>query len=345
VYGGYDLPPNWNDPTNEQAQVQLLMSSLQGGTPVVLALGPADGHAVVAYGYEEFSNNSITINISDPNYGNTPRYADYTDGQFSYAGTYAWTTFSVVSPGVLQWSWIAPAQLGLTVTSTNPYYIFVFSSAPITITGQSGEAFFTTPGDSQTFSTSISGVVGFEEGGIQAYGIPEGVPFSIEDPGETSSMVTVIIPQNGTSIVGYQLTSTSSTPLSVAITPSNDRLNVTTSNAISLSVSAFSVTQVSRSIVNASSIAVASSQTAVLSVPDWSNINSTQSAANIQVFNPNSTVAVASYTLVNAQSSLPAKSNVSTLLSVAVIISAAVVVSVLLYVRQRRTGRHNEASA
>jgi hypothetical protein len=27
----------------------------------------------------------------------------------------------VVSPGVLQWSWIAPAQLGLTVTSTNPY--------------------------------------------------------------------------------------------------------------------------------------------------------------------------------------------------------------------------------
>jgi hypothetical protein len=90
---------------------------------------------------------------------------------------------------------------------------------------------------------------------------------------------------------------------------------------------------------------VASSQTAVLSVPDWSNINSTQSAANIQVFNPNSTVAVASYTLVNAQSSLPAKSNVSTLLSVAVIISAAVVVSVLLYVRQRRTGRHNEASA
>jgi beta-lactamase regulating signal transducer with metallopeptidase domain len=97
--------------------------------------------------------------------------------------------------------------------------------------------------------------------------------------------------------------------------------------------------------VNASSIPMASSQTAVLTVSNWSNLNSTSSAANLQVFNPTSTVAVASYTLVNAQQSLPTKSNVSTLLSVAVIISAAVVVSVLLYVRQRRTRRHNEGSS
>jgi hypothetical protein len=345
VYGGDQLPANWNDPSSEQAQAQLLMSSLQGGTPVVLALGPTEGHAVVAYGYEEFSNNSLTINISDPNYGNTPRYASYDNGQFLYSGTYTWTTFSVVSPEILQWGWISPSQLSGTITSTNSYYDYVFSSAPITIVGQSGQAFFITPGDSLSFSTSISGVVGFEEGSIQAYGIPEGVPFTIEDPGATSSMVTVILPQNGTSLVGYQLTSTSSTPLSVLIAPSSDSLNVTTSNAMSLSVSAFSVAEGSRSIVNASSIPMASSQTAVLTVSNWSNLNSTSSAANLQVFNPTSTVAVASYTLVNAQQSLPAKSNVSTLLSVAVIISAAVVVSVLLYVRQRRTRRHNEASA
>jgi hypothetical protein len=232
-----------------------------------------------------------------------------------------------------------------TVTSTNGYYTYVFSSAPITIAGPTGQASFATPGDSLSFNSSLAGVVGFEEGGIQAYGIPEGLPFTIEDPGSTSSMVTVIIPQNGTSIVGYQLTSTSSTPLSVTIAPSNGKLSVTTSNSISLSVSAFSVTEETRSILNASSVPVASSQTAILSIPDWSNLNSTQSAPILQVFNPNSTVAVASYTLVNAQQSSPAKPSAFPLLPVSAVITAAVVISILIYLGQQRIRRNRAASA
>lgn len=326
AYGQAQLPPDWNIPSNEQDQAQLLMQSIQKGVPVVLAMGPTNGHAVVAYMYEQYQDGSLTIGISDPNYGNVPRTAYYDNGQFSYVGTETWSTFSVISPDMLQMSWLSPNQLSGTVTLTNEYYTYVFSSAPITIISGSGEAYFTTPGDSLTFTSTISGVVGFEEGSIQAYGIPQGVSYGIEDPETTSSMITVIIPQNETSIVGYQLTSTSSNPLNMVVSPTAGTLNVTTSTNVDLSVSLFSVGQSQHSILNASSIPISSLQSAVFSVPNWGNLNSTHSAASLEVFGSNGTQLITSQTLTNSQHGLPTqpvKSNFELIVVVVVVVAAS----------------------
>ncbi len=340
AYGQYQLPPGWSNPTNEQAQILLLEQSINSGVPVLLALGPADGHAVVAWSYERFSNGNLIIGISDPNYGNVPREAYLTNGQFSYVGTASWSTFTVVSPEMLQWDWLAPTHLSQTVTSTNPYYNFVFSSVPITIASGSGSANFTTPSDSLTFRSSIAGVVGFEEGGIQAYAIPEGAPYTILDPGMTSSMLEIIIPQNTTSVAGYRLTSASSTPMSLSVVPTPGKLNVTTSTSINLSVTLFSASETSHSIVNATSIPVSSSQTAEISVPNWSGLGNSASAPSLQVFSPGSTQPVTSYTLTNGQQGPPQSTGLPAFVLPAVVVVTVVAVTGILmfaYTRRRKT--------
>ncbi|MDG7008380.1 MAG: hypothetical protein JRN06_09100 [Nitrososphaerota archaeon] len=341
AYGGYQLPSDWSNPTNEQAQVLLLEQGISSGVPVLLALGPADGHAVIAWSYERFSNGNLVIGISDPNYGNVPRDAYLTNGQFSYVGTASWSTFTVVSPEMLQWAWLAPIQLSQTVTSTNPYYNFVFSSVPITIVSGSGSANFTSAGDSLTFRSSIAGVVGFEEGGIQAYAIPEGMPYTILDPGTISSMLEIIIPQNATSVAGYRLTSASSAPLSLSVVPTIGKLNVTTSNSINISVALFSATETSHSIVNATSIPVSSSQTAVVSVPDWNGLNTPSSAPSLQVFSPGSSQPVTSYTLTNGQQGLTNAGGLSTFLLplMGIIVVVAASAGLVAYARRRRQGQ------
>lgn len=346
TYAQAQLPPDWAQPSNEQTQVQSLMNSIQNGTPVILVLGPTDGHAVIGWNYEEFSNGTLVIGISDPNYGNVPRHAYYTNGQFSYKGTVSWSTFSAISPGMLQWDWLSPLQLSGTVSSTNSYYTYIFSSVPITILGQSGQASFATPGNSMSFNSSIKGVVGFEEGGIQVFGIPKGIQFTIKDPGTTSSMITIIIPQNETSIIGYQLRGTASTPISATIVPTNNKLNVTTSNAVNLSVALFSVEENTHSILNATSIPVASSQTAVFSVPDWGKLNSTQSAANLQVFQSGSSQPVTSYTLTNGQQGLPQQGGISGFIVPLVAVVAAVIIGIglLAFSSRRRRGRQRQSS-
>jgi len=324
---------------NETTQAQLMMQSIQNGIPVILGLGPTDGHAVIAFDYQQFSNGNLVIGISDPNYGNTPRYAYYANGQFSYVGTYSWTTFEVISPEMLQWAWLSPYQLSGTVNQTNAYYTYVFSTAPITIVSGSGRASFSLSGDSLSFSNSISGVVGFEERGIQAYAIPKGVSYTVLDPGTTSSNVLVIIPQNQTSIVGYQLTSTSAKPLNVTISPTLANLNVTAASAMNLSVSLFSVGGQSQSIINATSLPIAPSQTAVFSVPNWGNLNSTQSGANLEVFQANKTAPIATYTLAKGQQNLSPTSSAFPLSSSALATAAVVIVALLAYVGIRRRGQ------
>jgi len=359
-------------PSDEAPYVQLLKQSIQSGVPVVLTLGPAEFHAIVAWEYTQYSNGNLIIGVSDPNFGNVPRYAYYTDGQFSYKGSgYTYTTFGVVSPGVMQWSWLSfdginAALWSSTVNATNPYYTYIFSSVPITIVAGSGEttstissgtsvsnatttssgaafsgaskAYFTSPANSLTFNSTISGVVGFEEGGIQVYGIPKGIQYTIVDPDETSSLITVVIPQNQTSVVGYQLTMSSLTPLQVTIVPSDNGLRITTSHDIKSSVVLFSVGQSSHSVLNATSLPVNSSQTALYSVPDWGRLNSTQSAASLQVYPPNSNTAVLTYTLTNTQQGLPRAP--SPAFPVVLVFSALAVVVVVLaavfLVRRRR---------
>ncbi len=301
----------------------------------------------------------------------------YPGGEFSYTSkaegsSYTWTTFLVSSPQILQWAWLAPSQLSSTVEMTNQFYVSVFSDVPITILGKGstvtttagtaastgtnktttttstavatsvtagyvGQASFGTPGDSLTFNNTIAGVVGFEEGGIQVYGIPQGVPFTIEDPGETSLRIMVIIPQNSTSVVGYQLSSASSTPLSLNIAPENDKLDVATSSSITLSVAFFSAGQHGYSVLNATSIPIASSQTAAFSVPDWNMLNSTQSAVNLQTSQP-SGGATASYTITNGQQGLPATASAGLpmwLAYSAIVVVAAVIVAAVLTWRRR----------
>ena len=277
---------------------QLLMQGIQKGTPVMLIVGPTEYHAIVAWGYTQLPDGSMTIGISDPNYGNQTRYAYYANGAFTYTGTYTWTTFGVVSPGTVQWDWFSTSNLIQTVNYTNAYYNYIFSSSPITIVSGSGEAFFTVPGDTLSFSNTISGVVGFEEGTLQVYGIPKEIPFTIQDPGETSSKITIVLPQNQSSIVGYQLMSASSKGLNMSIVPTNDKLNVTTKNDASLSVAFFSANQKMHSVLNSTSIPVSSEQTAVFSVPNWSDLSNSQAAPNLQIVEANGKV-VTSTTLSN----------------------------------------------
>jgi len=340
-YGVYQLPANWENPSNERAQVQMLMQSIQAGIPVVLALGPADGHAVVAWGYQEYSNGNLVISISDPNYTNMPRYAYFNNGQFSYVGNPAtWSTFSVISPEPLQWNWLSAFESGKTITAadyySNQYYTYVFSSVPVTISSLAGQASFGVPGDSLSFNSSIAGVVGFEEGGIQVYAIPLGLEYTIHDPGAMSSRLLVVIPQNETSSVGYELDSASSVPLSLAISPSLGRLNVTSANEASLSVALFSVGLSYHSLLNATSIPVASSQTAVVSVPNWAGLNSPNSAADLQIFSPGNIQAVTSFTLTSGQQNSPVTTGIPFLLVSAVVVVAAVCLGVLLFAYSRR---------
>lgn len=327
--------------SNLASSVRAMEQSIRNGMPVILALGPSDHHAVVAYGYELNTNGSVTIMISDPNYGTTPRQALYTNGHFLYEGTYTWTTFAVISPGQIQWSWLLlkgslSSLWSSTVSQTNPYYTYVFSSVPIIIVGSSTRAFFGTPGDSLTFVSNMTGVVGFEEGGIQVYGIPKGTPYTIQDPGATSSQITVVIPRNSTSVVGYQLSSNSSTPLNLDVTALNSGMSVTSGGSVSLSVSFFSAMPNSFSVFNATSIPVAPSQTAAFSVPSWDRLGSAQSSPTLQVFEPSSTTPVATYTLTDNQG-LPQSSALSEVLlplSLVVVLVVAIVGVVLL--RRRR---------
>lgn len=343
--GVYQLPSDWPNPPSEQVQVQALEQSIKSGIPVVLAMGPTDGHAVVAWSYDLYSDGNVVIGISDPNYGNTPRLAYYTNGQFSYSGTgHTWTTFTTVSPTILQWGWLSAFISGGYVTETdrfsNQYYTYVFSDTPVTIVSGTGYANFTILGDSLSFSSTINGVVGFAEGGLQAYAIPQGIQYTVHDPGTTSSRLLLVMPQNETSSVGYELTSASSVPLSLAVSASMGKLNVTSANQASLSFTLFSVGPTSHSILNATSIPVASSQTAVVSVPDWAQLSSPSSAANLQVFSPGSSQPVTSITLTNGQQGTPQSTGLATLETLLAVVAVVVVVGVglALYVRHKRTG-------
>jgi len=233
------------------------------------------------------------------------------------------------------------------VSQTNPYYSYVFSDAPITLTSSSGVAYFGTPGDSLTFNSTISGAVGFEEGGMQVYGIPNGTLYTIQDPGTASSQIMVIIPQNSTSVVGYQLDSSSTGPLNLSVTPGNDKLSVTSGSTLTLSVSFFSARPNSYSVFNATSIPVASSQTATFGVPNWDELNNSQSSPTLEVFNPNSATPAGSYTLTNNQQGLPQQSSVPSLLLplVAVVVVAVGGVVTILYVRNSRRSRPREQAA
>lgn len=321
-------------PADQQAEAQLLMQGIQEGEPVTLIIGPTSFHAIVAWGYTKLSDGSMVIDVSDPNFGNEPRYATYQNGIFSYTGTDTWTTFRVVTPQVLQWIWFSSTSLASTVSSTNDYYNYVFSNYPITIVASSGVAYFGTLGDTLSFTNSISGVVGFEEGSMQVYGIPKSVPYTIQDPGENASMITIVIPQNQTSIVGYELSSSSSKPLNMSIIPTNDRINVVTSNDVSISISFFSAGITTRSIFNTTSILVASTQTAVFSVPDWSGLNNSQFAPSLQVLESNGEV-VTSHTLTNVQSNSSTTGAGLAGIVPYVIVSSLVVLAVLVFLIRR----------
>jgi len=333
------LDPNnrATSPSNEQPYIQELEQSIRSGTPVVMELGPAEFHAIVAWGYWQYPNGNLRIGVSDPNFGNIPRYANFTNGQFSYTGDgFTYTTFNVVSPGVLQWSWLTPSQLSASVPSTNPYYNFVFSDSPITLVSGTGHANFSEPADSLSFSNSIDGVVGFEEGSIQAYAVPKNLSYSILDPGTTSSRVLVLIPQNATSIVGYQLSTQSSEPLHVTINPSSTNLNLTTTSTINLSLALFSLGEGGNSVLNATSVSVGASQTAVVSAPHWGSLNSTQSAPIMQIFPQGSSQVVTSYTLTNEGAGQPQQSNYLSVSISALVLTALAATGILLLVSRRR---------
>jgi len=337
----YEIENAPNQP-DEQTSVQLLTASIKSGVPVIMALGPVDGHAVVAWGYTQYPDGSLTIGVSDPNYGNAPRYAHYSNGRFSYSGTYNWTTFSVVSPGMFDWRWlslegIGAAQWSSTVNYTDSHYSYVFSSVPITVLSPSGQASFSMAGDSLTFSTTINGAVGFEEGTIQVYGIPIGIPFTIKDPGEMSSMITVVIPRNQTSIVGYQLSTTSQKPLNLTIAPSSDRLNITSTSDVQNAVVFFSVGEHSHSVLNATAVPVASSQTEVFSVSSWDKLNSTKSAPTVQIYEPGKSKPVENFTLTGVQQGTNQPPSYLMAMILVAIMAVLVAIGAVLLVSRRRT--------
>lgn len=344
---------------NEASNIATLMSSIKSGSPVMLLMGPSEGHAIVAWGYVEYANGTVRINVSDPNFGNVGRIAYYYmgQGQFSYtgaagAGSYTWTTFSVASPGILQWGWLQLSGVQMSgenwstvVDQTNPYYTYVFSDAPITIGSSGEEADFSAAGDTQSFNSTIPGAVGFEEGSMQVYGIPEGVIYSVGDPGQNASSIVVVVPQNETSIVGYDLTSVSSVPLNVTIKPTSSGVTVTTAENINLAVGVFSIGSHGRAVQNNDEVYVSAQQSAVLSVPDWNGLNNSQSAAaDVQVFQPNSTTPVATYTLARGSASLTIQNSPipTSIVVVAAVVVVAVIGTAAFYIGRRRGSAHNK---
>lgn len=299
-------------PKTQADSVSKIINSISSGMPIVLMLGPTEGHSVVAWGYAQLPDGTLMIGISDPTYGNQAGYAYYSNDQFSYSwpGLQTWTMFSVVSPTMMQWSWLSQQGIFSFIKEVfNPYYNYVFSTVPITIVGSSGEALFTQPGKSSSFVTNIDKVVGFEEGSIQVYGIPKEIQYTIQDPGETYSQIVVIIPRNQTSITGYQVSTVSNQPLNMTISPTDSGFKETTLKDIRSSVAFFSISQSGHSLLNATSIPLGSSQTAMFSVANWDMLNSTQSPVSLQVFQPNSETPAATYVLTNGQQGLPTNTN------------------------------------
>ena len=330
---------------NEQANAAVLMSGIKSGSPVILLMGPSDGHAIVAWGYTAFPNGNLVINVSDPNFGNVPRTAYFTDGQFSYtgvagSGSYTWTQFSVFTPGPLQWAWLNLAGIPISEANvvsdqTNPYYTYIFSDAPITILSGKSSANFSSPGNTQSFTSSIPGVVGLEEGQIQAYGIPKDINYTVLDPGQVESSLVVVVPLNETSIVGYQLTSTSTGPIRTTVVPGANALTVTAANDISLSIGLFAIGSQGRSSLGSSSIPVSGSQKAILSVPAWNKLNSTATAASVQVFSPSSSQPAATYALANDQQRSPQPLAVPVTWLAVAVVAVILVVGAFLFSRSR----------
>ena len=341
IHQTYDPNNHGFVPLNQQSEVQLLVQDIQKGTPVTLVVGPSNFHAIVAWGYNQLPDGNLIIDVSDPNFGNQPRYAYYTNGLFTYTGSYTWTTFGVVTPEMLQWDWFSTENIVGTVESTNTYYNYIFANVPITIVGESGAAFFAEPGNTLSFSNTIKGVVGFEEGSLQAYGIPKEVSFTIQDPGETSSLITILIPQNQSSMVGYLLSSTSTVPLNMSIFPSNDRLNITTSTNVRISVAFFWAGETTHSILNTTSVPVDSSQTAIFSVPNWGNLSDSHTPPNLQVLEADGKL-ITSQTLTNIETSPP--SNLDWLYLISASVIAVAFISIGLLILNKKTNHTSSKS-
>ncbi len=299
---------------DENSQAEKLEASINGGAPAVIGMtGPPGGlgHAVVAWGYTLSPNGDLTIDISDSDEGNIPMKAYLTNGQFSYNDGYSWTRFWLTSsPEMIQWSWFSPSQQASSVKTDklNQYYNYVVSDVPITIEGtgsSSGQASFSEPGDSLTFDSTMQGVVGFEEGNLQVYAIPHDASYTIKDPGESSSRIMVILPKNDSWSVGYQLEIVSSAPVGMNLVPGDTTFNVTTSTSISMSIAFFSTSANRYSVLNATSIPLASQGTASFNVPDWNNLGGPQSSPTVSFYRPESNQTIGTYILSNGTQSFP----------------------------------------
>ncbi len=271
------------DKTNE---FQQLLSSLASGQPVVLALAylfnnkPAPTHAVVAWAAKQLSDGTYSISIYDPSLymASGTTYATYnpTDQIFAYQ---AFTSFYVIVSQPIQSSWFdniqwlwAPSYLTWWSDGSVPNYYVILADKSVTLESSSLKDYFTAKGDSRTFVCGMSGTSGIEEGDMQLYAIPNNLPWSVQDPTSSNSMllITCVENESGQPVgYGYLLNATTTQGLlNYTATPSGSGLSISAGdNALNATVTCFSATQQGYSVSDVLTAQIDAGQNVNLTAP------------------------------------------------------------------------------
>ncbi|MBN1677888.1 MAG: right-handed parallel beta-helix repeat-containing protein [Candidatus Thermoplasmatota archaeon] len=237
---------------NASEEFDAITSSISNGSPLILALYPdlpdmldlSRMHAVVGWGLTYGSDGNVYINVSDPNYPNEVRYAQYntTSKTLHYTNhLYAYSSIKVKTPSAIEKSWFFwnawPWEWDrgwINMTSAGYYLVASQKNAVVVDTLTQEESYF----DSTTkeFVMGIPGSRGIDENDMQVYAIPRTVNFTVDPPcsGESALMILWSTNESGTPVGhGYGLNMTSEGNYSYLVSP--------TQNGFSLDVSEESV--------------------------------------------------------------------------------------------------------
>jgi hypothetical protein len=291
------------------SEFQKLVDSLKKEKPAIVGMDWSylinpfswgDAHAVVAYGIHQVNDNQFTIDISDPNGDFNELEYDTQLQQLKYSifeKDAVYPDFVVMTPDTMQNFWV-PSYIfadrsyisvvrSLVEFRTYGYYL-VLSDKPITIKTNEGSGsiqqdYFTNPGDSSSFVCGISGSAGIAEGKNQLYAIPEGVDFTVSDPGtEQSCLMIAHVVNNAGQAEGrtflLNLRSESAT-LNYTVTPSENSIQLrSTGDPLEASVLVCQATDSSQSEYRCPDTSIEQASNATFQINDWETLNDTLSS-------------------------------------------------------------------
>jgi hypothetical protein len=201
----YDPNNNFINSPLEGVEFDKLIGALESGIPAFFIMGGNDSsghpayHAAVAYAIQPLQDGPVNILLSDPNFPQQSKTANYNPitRAFSYnAGGLSFNKFEIGTPIVIKASWFAPPYIHTVSWPTNGYTI-VLANKPVEVVSESGFIdYFNETGDSGSLICGIPESAGFEEGEIQVYAIPSNIQCHVVDPSADQFAIAVTYVEN-----------------------------------------------------------------------------------------------------------------------------------------------------